>query len=193
MKRFFLHFFIFLFFYLFITSPVFTQTATPQAPSSGPRFTACDLCGYCPPNNAPSSWEKCRQCLYPDASTDPASQDTLKVDADSNQAVTPYPGRQYTFLGCISTGAAGFSQEGGVSSVTQKLLNIVFSIAGAVAFLYLLYGAFVLATSQSDPERLNYGKRVVWGAIIGLIFCLTSVLIVNFIASQVLKIPGFGQ
>jgi hypothetical protein len=192
MKRFFLHLLICLFAYLLIFIPVSAQTATPQMPTSGTRFAACDLCGYCPPNSPPSSWEKCRQCLYPDGSTDSTAQDTLKVDSDTNQAVTPYPGRQYTFLGCISTNIGGFSQEGGVGSVTQKLLNIVFSLAGGVAFLYLLYGAFVLATSQADPERLNYGKLLVWGAIIGLIFCLTSVLIVNFIANQVLKIPGFN-
>jgi len=192
MKRFFL-LFVVCYLFLVICPLVVAQAPTPsETPIGGDRYAACDLCGYCPPNTLPSSWEKCRQCLYPDASTDPSAQDTLKVDADTNQAISPYPGRQYTFLGCIST-EAGFSQEGGVSSVTQKLLNIVFSLAGGITFLYFLYGSFVIAASQSDPERLNYGKRVVWGAIIGLVFCLTSVLIVNFIAGQVLKIPGFGS
>jgi len=69
----------------------------------------------------------------------------------------------------------------------------VFSVAGGIAFLYLIYGAFIITTSQSNPERLNYGRRVVYGAITGLIFTLGSVFIVKFIASGILKIPGFGE
>ena len=77
--------------------------------------------------------------------------------------------------------------------MVQSLLNIVFAMAGGIAFLYLLYGSFIIATSQANPERLNYGKRVVYGAIAGVIFTLGSVFLVKFIASGILKIPGFGE
>jgi hypothetical protein len=117
--------------------------------------------------------------------------DTLVVDPATNTPIAPAAGRQYTFLGCLTTGAGSF-QEGGAGNVVQSLLKIIFSIVGGVAFLYLIFGAFVIISSQNEPERLNYGRRVVYGAITGLIFALTSVLLVNLIAGQVLKIPGFG-
>lgn len=157
------------------------------------RYAACDQCGYCPPNPPPGSWSSCQKCLYPDINPDPAAQESLKIDPETNLVIAPATGRQFTFLGCLATGAGSFNQEGGAGSVVQILLKTVFSIVGGVAFLYLLYGAFVLATSQNDPEKLNYGKRLVYGAIVGLIFSLTSVLLINFLASQVLKIPGFGN
>lgn len=191
-------------FFLLKTNPLFAQpitidsptqavTQTPtQSVTSGPRFAACDLCGYCPPNPAPQSWSACQKCLYPNVNPDPATKESLKVDDGTNLPTTPMPGRQYTFLGCLGSGSS-FGEEGAAGGVIQSILNIVFSISGGIAFLYLLYGSFVVATSQANPEKLNYGKRLVYGAIAGLIFVLGSVMIVNFIASGILKVPGFGE
>jgi len=175
-----------LFLLLFLTSFSGRQTFA-QA-----RYAACDLCGYCPPNAAPQSWKACQKCLYPNINPDPAAKESLKVDPETNLPASPAAGRQYTFLGCIKS-AEGFSQDGAAGGVVQTLLNVVFSVAGGIAFLYLIYGAFIITTSQSNPERLNYGRRVVYGAITGLIFTLGSVFIVKFIASGILKIPGFGE
>lgn len=170
-----------------------TPTTAITIPTLGPRFSACDLCGYCPPNNPPQSWLSCKKCLYPGVSDDPTTYESLMVDEETNLPITPVPGRQYTFLGCLGGGEQGFGSEGSAGGVVQSILNIVFSIAGGIAFLYLLYGSFTIATSSSDPEKLNYGRRLVSGAIIGLVFTLSSVLVVNFIATGILKVPGFGQ
>ena len=200
MKRFLIGFFFFqiaAFFVsqsLAITIPTDVPTAAPSsAASSGPRYTACDQCGYCPPNPAPSSWSACQKCLYPGINSDPTTNESLKIDPSTDSPITPAAGHQYTFLGCLSTNVGSFSQQGGAGSIVQIILKVLFSIVGGIAFLFFLYGSFILATSQNDPEKLNYGKRVVYGAIIGLIFSLTSVLLINFLASQVLKIPGFGS
>ncbi|OGK46489.1 hypothetical protein A2963_01835 [Candidatus Roizmanbacteria bacterium RIFCSPLOWO2_01_FULL_40_13] len=155
------------------------------------RYSACDLCGYCPPDPPPSTWESCRKCLYPNASNSPPTKATLVVDPASNTGPTPYPGRQYTVIGCIKTDLASFSQQGAAAGVVQTLLNIIFGIIGGLAFLYLIYGSFVVLTSQAEPERLNYGKRLIIGAVVGAVFSLLSVFIVNFLASGILRIPGF--
>lgn len=168
-----------------------TPTSVIQEPT-GPRYAACDLCGFCPPNDPPQSWPSCQKCLYPNISSDPTAMESLIIDPETNLPPTSSPGRQYTFLGCLGSGG-GFGEEGAAGSVVQSILNIIFSAAGGIAFLYLIYGSFVVATSQANPERLNYGKRVVYGAITGLIFTLASVFIVKFIASGILKIPGFGE
>ena len=188
MKKFFILLIFWLSFFSFTSfATVLAQTNTP-APS---RFAACDLCGYCPPDTPPSTWESCRKCIYPGASSDPASKDTLRIDLSTNTGPTPHQGRQYTIIGCIQTDLASFQQEGAAASVVQILLNVIFSVIGGIAFLYLIYGSFIILTSQAEPERLNYGKRLVYGAIVGLIFTLSSVFVVNFLATGILKIPGF--
>ncbi len=157
--------------------------------NTGPRYAVCDQCGYCPPNPPPQSWEKCRQCLYPNTSSDPSKMETLIIDPETNLPILPIKGRMFTFLGCLGIGDYSFEEKESLGNITQTFLNIIFSIVGGIAFLYLLYGSFIIATSQSDPEKLNYGKRLVNGAIIGLIFSLFSVFLVNFIFSNILKLP----
>lgn len=159
------------------------------------RCATCDLCGYCfsegTPQPTPQKWESCRNCLYPDLTGAPAEgNETLRIEPISNAAPSPYPGHWYTMVGCISTNL-GFTGQGAAGSVVQTLLNIIFGAAGGIALLYILYGSFIILTSQADAERLNHGKRVVYGAIIGVIFSLSAVFLVNFVAGNVLKIPGF--
>jgi len=102
-------------------------------------------------------------------------------------------GRQFTMLGCITSGSTvGFTDKSGAPSFVQAMLNVLFTFAGGLAFLYLMYGGFIILTSQADPERLNYGRRLIYGSIIGLIFTFGSVFIVNLIGSGILKIPGFN-
>jgi hypothetical protein len=183
MRRFFL---LAIFFFLILLLPkvIFAQT---------PRLASCDLCGYCQGKAPPQNWEKCRDCLYPNASSKPEAGDTLKVDEKTHMPPTPYPGRWYTFLGCISTNLGSFESPGAAASVVQLLLNIIFSFVGGASLLSLLYGAFILLTSQSNPEKINQGKRIVFGAIAGLIFAFSAVFLVNFIGEKVLRLPGFTQ
>jgi len=167
-------------------------TGTPAA-GSGVRCATCDVCGYCLNQTPPQNWESCRNCLYPALTTFPALENkTLEVDPAIGLAPTTAIGSAYTMLGCINTGGFNSPTGTGAGGVAKALLNIVFSTVGGVALLYLIYGAFIILTSQANPERLSYGKNVVWGAVVGLIFSLSSVFIINLIASGVLKIPGFN-
>jgi len=155
-------------------------------------FATCDLCGYCPPSQPPSNWESCRRCLYETTNPDPFSKETLKINQSTGRPPVPAAGRWYTIIGCINTNLGSFQREGAAASVIQTLLNLVFSVAGGIALLYFLYGSFLVLTSQAEPEKLNQGKRAIYGAVVGIIFCLSSVFIINLLASGVLKVPGFG-
>lgn len=154
------------------------------------RFATCDLCGYCAPNNPPQNWNKCQQCIYEFANPNPGTMDTLRIDPATNSPPTPIPGRWYTMIGCISTDIGGFSSQGASTNIVQRLLNIVFSLSGGIALLSLIYGVFQIMTSSQSTEKLQSGKQIVTGSIVGLIFVLCSVLLVQFLASGVLKIPG---
>jgi len=167
---------------------VFAQTTTPAAVG----LATCDLCGYCQDSRVPGNWEKCRNCIYPDLGGVGAETNSSLTIVDNNP-ITPKPGRMFTMFGCINTKMDSFESDGAAASVVQVLLNVIFSVAGGIAFLYIIYGSFIIISSQANPERLNYGKRIILGAIIGVIFCVSAVFIVNLIAGGILKIPGFGS
>ncbi len=164
------------------------------------RYAECDLCGFCwkltpipPQTNPPSSWNSCIKCLYPSlydqAQVDPKT--TLKIGADG-QPPQPAKGVSYTMLGCIGSNLNSFQSPGAAAGVVQALLNIIFSMVGGISFLSIIYGSFIIITSQSNPERINYGKKIVFGAIVGAVFAISAVFVVNIIASGILRIPGFS-
>ncbi len=167
------------------------------APTPGPRLADCDVCGFCQisttPQPTPQTWESCRDCLYPATKPHPASDfKTLLIDTVANSGPSPLPGRQYSYIGCVETPVGSFADQKAAASVTQKFLTVIIGFAGALALIFFLYGAFVVATSKGDKERLRYGKRIIVDSIVGLIFTLSAVFIVNTIAGGVHKIPGFG-
>jgi len=148
------------------------------------RYATCDRCGYCIGKSVPANWEDCRQCLYPHANTNAQSNDSLKINSATNLPPTPVPGYAYTSLGCVSTDLKSSK------NIVQVVLNFIISIVGALSFIYLIYGAFFVITSQGEPERLNEGKRIIMGAAAGLLFSLFAVLIIKIIATQILKTPS---
>jgi hypothetical protein len=162
---------------------------TPKSLLAEDRYTNCDACGFCPSvTPVPATWEQCRACLYPNASSDPLLKDTLRVT--NNTPPTTAPGRMFTQLGCIKSDLGSFQDEGAAASVTQAILNLIWRAVGILALLYLIYGASIILTSQDNPERLDRGKKIVWGAIIGALFVIGSTFIIKLLI-QVLGIPGF--
>ncbi len=154
------------------------------------RYAYCDACGYCKSGTAPQSWEKCRACLYPSARPPATTNDTLRIeDPSAIVGPTTYPGHAYTIVGCIESPLGTFQNAGAASSVSQKFLNIIFALAGGLSLLFFLYGAFVILTAQGRSDRFLYGKRLVKGAVIGLLFVLGSVFIVRLLVNDILKIP----
>ncbi len=151
-------------------------------------------------NAWPGDWGNCVKCLYPNLyppSSNPVPNNeckTLLVNPDNSPLYPMTGGRQFTMLGCINSGTqVGFNNNTGASSFVQKLIEVITGFAGGLALLYLMYGAFIILTSQADPEKLNYGRRLIYGAITGLIITLSAVFIVNLIGLKILRIPGFSQ
>ncbi len=175
--------------------------STTQPLFAAERYTVCDQCGWCitpDPNPAnppvfpsqPQSWAECAKCLYDGA--DSTNKASILIPAANPTPPRPTPGRYYTGFGCISTNTDDFTKPGAAGQVVAPFLNIIFSVTGAIAFIYLIYGTFLIVTSRGDFEQLNHGKRTVWGSVTGLIFVLTSVLLINFIGRGILRIPGFS-
>jgi hypothetical protein len=87
-----------------------------------------------------------------------------------------------TALGCIPVGTpAAF-----VGWFLPKLLGIV----GGVAFLLMVYGAFLIITSAGDANKVKAGQQTITAAISGLLFAIFSLFILRLIGVDILKIPG---
>src|SRR3989338_1008953 len=101
----------------------------------------------------------------------------LKCEGETKPAIK-------TAIGCIHTNPA---------DLVQDVLKFALGIGGGLAFLMMLLGAFQMLTSAGNPETLQAGKDRLTSAIIGLLFIIFAVLLLQIIGVDILGIPGFER
>jgi len=90
-----------------------------------------------------------------------------------------------TALGCIPT-----------KDTTQFvgwILGSAIKIAGGIAFLLIIFGAIKVLTSSGNPEAVKAGQEMITSALMGLLFIIFSLFLLELIGVKILQIPGFGQ
>jgi hypothetical protein len=96
-----------------------------------------------------------------------------------------------TALGCIKVGSPGNSQNASNNLITT-ILRLATGVGGGLALALILYGVFIVTTSAGNPDKLKSGSEIITSAIIGLIFILLSIFLVNLIGINILGIPGLS-
>lgn len=90
----------------------------------------------------------------------------------------------WTAVGCIPQAP---------EKIITTILEIGLSVGGAVVIIMILIGSFMLSASQGDPKKTQEAKEMITSAIIGLLFIIFSITILQFIGVSIIKIPGFGM
>ncbi len=88
-----------------------------------------------------------------------------------------------TAIGCVPTKPALFM---------AAVLRLVTGAAGGIALFLMILGAFQMITSAGNPEQLKNGREQFVSAVVGLLFIVFSVLLLEIIGVDLLGIPGFG-
>lgn len=105
-----------------------------------------------------------------------------------NPAVGPYE------FGCNGTscdtaiGTIGTTPEGFINGLFAKILGIV----GGIAVLLIIISGYRLMASQGNPEKVQGAKEQLTAAIIGLLFVIFSLVILQVIGYDILRLPGFN-
>lgn len=86
-----------------------------------------------------------------------------------------------TAIGCISADPSG---------LITKLFSVSLGIAGGIAFLMLILGGLQIQISAGNPERINAGREIIEGAIIGLLLIVFSIFILRVVGVDMIGIPG---
>lgn len=131
----------------------------------------------CANGNPPDSDNLCHSNVIPSIGFDICRGDSSGKCAscrDSEKGV-------WTAIGCIPTDPKSF---------TTKFLSIAIGIAGGIALLLMVYGAFLVSISAGDPKKAEEGKEVITGTIAGLLFIVFSVALLKLIGVDILQIPG---
>lgn len=70
-------------------------------------------------------------------------------------------------------------------STVQSVLNIIFVVLGALAFLMLVISGFRYIMYGSDPNKLSEVKRQIAYILVGIIVVALAAVIVNFVIDRV--------
>lgn len=70
-----------------------------------------------------------------------------------------------------------------------RMVTFIFGIAGSLTLLFFIYGGYTMLTSLGNPEEIQKGRKILTGALIGLVLILSAGFLVRFIASLVLPGP----
>jgi hypothetical protein len=76
------------------------------------------------------------------------------------------------------------SIDGSQNGIATLILNVakwVIYIVGALAVIFLIWGALLYLTSAGDEGRAKSGKKTIINAVVGLILAILSFTIVNLI------------
>jgi len=76
--------------------------------------------------------------------------------------------------------------------ISSFILSTGIGIGGIFALLCIIYSAFMMQSSQGNPEKLKKAQEMITSCIMGLMLIIFSVLIMKIIGVNILRIPGFG-
>lgn len=93
-------------------------------------------------------------------------------------------GGVWSGMGCVYTDTKKFIED--------TVFKLGIGLAGGFALLCIIYAAFMMQSSQGNPEKLKKAQELITSCIMGLMLIIFSVFILRLIGVNILKIPGFG-
>lgn len=104
------------------------------------------------------------------------------------------PGAYSKDLGCtkINTGLGVDLGTDFISSI-KDIFGILLSISGGIALLLIIISGYRLIVSGGNPDKVKGAREQLTSAIIGLAFIIFSLVILQLIGVDILRIPGFEE
>ena len=84
-----------------------------------------------------------------------------------------------------SPGADTNSQANYIWKIALNIVDDLLQLIGYTTVGYIMYGGFLMMTSNGAPDKAARGRKTIMSAAIGLVIALASVALVNFISSKI--------
>jgi hypothetical protein len=91
----------------------------------------------------------------------------------------------WQFAATLNLKASDIGFDGPHTIDAQKILDVVYMIAGMIAVLIIVVAGFIFVTANGDSNRIQKAKMAILGAVIGLIVILLAFVITQFVIFKV--------
>ncbi len=130
------------------------------------------------PNN--SDWEDVDEIINEDKKAIPPCLDkTAFTDKGVNEC-----DEIDTAIGPIKTTPEGF---------IASLFSFVLVLAAFGGVIVIIYSGYLLMISRGDKEKISAARETITSAILGLLFIVFSIVIIEIIGVDILRLPFFGR
>ena len=82
-------------------------------------------------------------------------------------------------------GSDADSQAKFIWKIALNIVDDLLQLIGYTTVGYIMYGGFLMMTSNGAPDKAARGRKTIMSAAIGLVIALASVALVNFISSKI--------
>lgn len=94
------------------------------------------------------------------------------------------PDKLKTAIGCVSTKPA---------DLIKDLITLSIGIGGVVALIRMILGSYQMIMSHGNKDSIKEGRDKFVSALIGLIFIILAVYLMELVGLSILALPGFGR
>ena len=82
-------------------------------------------------------------------------------------------------------GSDADSQANFIWKIVLNIVDDLLQLIGYTTVGYIMYGGFLMMTSNGAPNKAAHGRKTIMCAAIGPVIALASVALVNFISSKI--------
>jgi len=123
-------------------------------------------------------------CKLQPATTKMLCDKYLANSKDYSSCVNCSSSGVWTSIGCVKNNLNSF--------IGETVFGMGIGLGGGFSLLCIIYAAFMMQSSQGNPEKLKKAQEMITSCIMGLMLIIFSVFILRLIGVNILKIPGFG-
>lgn len=91
----------------------------------------------------------------------------------------------------VSTGLGNIKTD--PFQLVKSIMSVMLSLAGGIAVILIIISGYRLMTSQGNPEAVQGAREQLTSAIVGFLFIIFSLVILQVIGVDILHIPGFEK
>lgn len=116
----------------------------------------------------------------------PAASDEKKCPSGKILTLKPwYYGLTKDDCSIKDPGSDANSQANFIWKIALNIIEDLLQIVGYATTGYIMYGGFLMMTSNGAPEKAAHGRKTIMSAAIGLVIALVSIAIVGFVSSRI--------
>lgn len=120
--------------------------------------------------------------------TDAVLKELEKKAYENNE---PEPNKRKDYKCAIIDTGLGVDLPTDPVGFIKGIFSILLSIAGSIALILIIVSGYQIMFSQGDAEKLQGARETLTSAVVGLLFIIFSLAILQFIGVDLLHLPGF--